>query len=205
MIVVDPMTGGKQATIKAHTGAVCAVAFALHGKIMASGGEDKTVILWDTATWKMARTLPPQGHPILSLAFAPDGDALAIGTGGPGGGAGALALVDPVRLVSLQDFDAIEKTVWSIAFSPAGNLLAIASQGPDGDAMSIWDPASGMRLRIYARGLDVRAVAFARRPDAGGGHEQRHGHRVRFGRSSAGQRWAATRARSSAWPFLPTV
>jgi WD40 repeat protein len=47
------------------------VAFSADGKILASGGGDKIVKLWDTATWREISSLTGHSDAIASLAFSP--------------------------------------------------------------------------------------------------------------------------------------
>jgi WD40 repeat protein len=48
---------------------------------MATGGDDRTVIIWETASGKSRRTLKGQDLTVTSLAFSPDGTLLASGGG----------------------------------------------------------------------------------------------------------------------------
>lgn len=54
-----------------------AVAFAPSGDILAAGGSDGRVTLWDTTRWEEIGTLEV-GAPVVSISFAPDGDLLAV-------------------------------------------------------------------------------------------------------------------------------
>ena len=63
-----------------HQEGVSSVAFSPDGKTLASGSDDKTIILWDLATGQLRGT-PLSGHTrwVNSVAFSPDGKILASG------------------------------------------------------------------------------------------------------------------------------
>jgi WD domain, G-beta repeat len=63
-----------------HIGAVMAIAFSPDGRLLASGGEDRQIRLWDTNTGACLQVLA--GHPwlIAALAFAPNGEMLFSGS-----------------------------------------------------------------------------------------------------------------------------
>ncbi|MEK6644274.1 MAG: SRPBCC domain-containing protein [Planctomycetota bacterium] len=64
-------------SIDAHKDGIMSVAISPDGTLIASGGNDNLVKLWDAATGKEVATL--QGHtaPIFTVTFSPDGDLIA--------------------------------------------------------------------------------------------------------------------------------
>jgi WD40 repeat protein len=72
----DAATGKDIAAIRAHTGAVNALAFSPDGRRLASGGQDNAVCIFEAATGKVLLRL--QGHQaaVNSVKFSADGKTL---------------------------------------------------------------------------------------------------------------------------------
>ena len=56
-----------------HTDSVLALAFSPNGKLLVSGGSDKTVRLWEADTGKLRRTRERHAAPVSTVAFSPNG------------------------------------------------------------------------------------------------------------------------------------
>ena len=71
--IYDASTYKKQMVFTEHTDSVLAVAFSPNGKLLISGGLDKTVRLWNADTGKLRRTREEHKAPVNTVAFSPDG------------------------------------------------------------------------------------------------------------------------------------
>jgi WD40 repeat protein len=173
-----------------------AMAMSADGRLLAGAGQDGQVWLWETATGKELRRVvlhrqgpprPGEGIWMLqpSLAFSPDGRALAAGafaqhrgqgkpmvrvwevaTGGerihlePAGGVlppdNDYGLTLPNQAEALAD-----RILLSLAFSPDGKNLVMGG----GRGIYLWDLARGREARQFS-GPRVFARAFALSPDS---------------------------------------
>ncbi|SOE79098.1 WD40 repeat [Streptomyces sp. OV198] len=122
-------------------------AFTADGRILAVGGEDGTLQLWDTRTGRLRRSLAGHAHGVRSVAFSPDGRTLASGDDD-----GSVRLWDMTLGASNSVLADPRMKADLMAFSPDAGTLATASIS--GLGAYLWDTRTG-RLRVR---LDVGAA-----------------------------------------------
>ncbi|WPJ60419.1 hypothetical protein SMAC4_13266 [Sordaria macrospora] len=98
------------------------------------------------------QTLEGHGDFVDSVAFSPDGQRLASGSGDR-----TIKIWDPASGSCLQTLEGHGYSVRSVAFSPDGQRLA---SGSDDETIKIWDPASGSCLHTIPTSTLITDISF---------------------------------------------
>jgi WD40 repeat protein len=127
-----------------HVSNVNAVAVTRDGKLLASGGNDKSIRLWDTATGTMLRMLTGHLSDVQSLAFSPDGDKLL--SGSFDGTVKLWEVATGKNLYTLRSHTGpgFSDSFDSVAYSGDGQVIVGAGRN---DYIMLWDAATGKELR----------------------------------------------------------
>jgi WD40 repeat protein len=147
-------THGMTEYLTGHTSDVASVAFRPHGKQLASGSDDGTVILWNLSTGRPLNILRGDGASISAVAFSPDGKLLAAADAG-----GTVTLWNATTGVRQQTISGAVGPVQTVAFSPGGRSLAF---GGDKHTIELWDLAASKAVGML-RGHtgNVYDIAFS--------------------------------------------
>jgi len=155
-ITLHNTSGGLETRVLPMTGQIEALAISPKGRFLAAGNNDGSIKLWALDASAKAVTLPGAGNAVLALAFAPDGNRLAV------------SCVDQfIRIYNLEHPEQMPTVITgrsprlrTLAFSKDGKHLASASDIDD--AVRIWDPLTGelvTELKGHTNG--ILSIAFS--------------------------------------------
>jgi WD40 repeat protein len=149
--------------LRGHKGIIACAALSPDGKLLATGGFDKTIRLWDLAAGQEIAVLTGHENVVRCLAFAPDGRTLASASTDK-----TVRLWDVASRKEKAVLTRFEVGAAGVAFSPDGKLLALCAsddsnfRAPGG--IKIWDLAANREREGFA-GAKVSALAVAFSPD----------------------------------------
>jgi WD40 repeat protein len=137
-----------------HYGAVYCAAFNNDGTLLASGGDDGTIRIWNTSTGTLIITL--LGHPsnVRSVAFSPDGTKLASGSSD-----NTIKLWNVNTGTVINTLSGHTDIVTSVTFSPDGTKLASGSYDK---TIKLWNVSTGTLINTLSGYTNyVCSVAFS--------------------------------------------
>jgi WD40 repeat protein len=110
-----------------HTGDISKVSFSPNGELLATGGADKRIILWDLLSQRELRSFSNGLNAIQSLAFSPDGKILACCSGGLIDREYELLIWKTDNGELINRIGGYKSVINDITFSPDGSLIAIST------------------------------------------------------------------------------
>lgn len=138
-----------------HLGDVRSLAFSPAGDKLASGGIDKSVLVWDVKTGKRLALSREHKGSVCAVAISPDGKTLASGCG-----AETIKLwdLDNVSTGSLVSISYHKSVIRTLAFSPDGKTLA---SGSEDKRLKLWNLASRREVASFKHDGQLRLVLFS--------------------------------------------
>jgi serine/threonine protein kinase/WD40 repeat protein len=149
-------SGQNTVTYRGHAAAVLSVAWRPVNagvQLLASGGDDEIVQVWDTQA-RRRRMFPRLGASVSSVAWSLDGSYILAGTLGNGGH--ALPLSSGTVTKSLGRLD-----LHALAFSPDGSFIAAATESGFVSVITVQAP----HKIVFSRSLSSAALSLAWSPD----------------------------------------
>jgi WD40 repeat protein/serine/threonine protein kinase len=158
---------GRQVAILSGKETPAAMVFSPDSRLLATGGNESRVYLWEAATGEQRAALPAQTGMVRAVAFSPDSKTIAY--------------AGDDHAIHFWDLDGREKgllsghrgAVMGLAFSPDGRTLASVS---DDGTCRLWQLSTGSEMLSFvvanrsithvAFNPDGRYLAFAGPPDA---------------------------------------
>ena len=148
----------ERVSLQGHTDIVLCVAYSPDGTRIVSGGADKTLKMWDSATGAEVRLLKGHTVAVYSVGYSPDGKRIVSG-GGDRIDPGELKVWDADKGIELQSLKGHTNWVTGVAYSPDGKHLVSASA--DG-TLKVWDSATGAEIcSLGGHGCFVCCVAYS--------------------------------------------
>lgn len=147
------LDGTPYLTLQGHTAWVRSIAWNNDGSLLASGGDDQTLRLWEIGTGTCRQTLHGHTAWVRSVVFHPHKPLLA-----SGGEDQHIMVWDSTTGERLSVFHGHQGRIRSLAFSPDGAWLASAGEDHQ---IALWDLEKQTCVRTF-RGHDarVRSVVF---------------------------------------------
>ena len=143
----DSETGERVLSFQGHDGDVNDVAFSPDGSLLASTGEDETLKVWDTSTWRVVSSLSADGG-AWGPSFSADGSLVAAAWGE--------ADSAEVRILNLSNDRVVSKVgvpfAIDTALSPDGEHVAVArtwARDEEAGAGAVFDVATGEQAFVF--------------------------------------------------------
>ncbi len=143
-------------TLQSPDALITSIAFSPDGKLLASGGVDGDVRLWNVQTASLEHLISlADATTVYSVAFSPDGHLLAIATDSPN-----VTLWDTATGTLKGTLKGHSDSIYALAFSPDGHLLASGSRDT---TIRLWnvDTMQPTGQPLAGHSAEVMAVAFS--------------------------------------------
>ena len=148
--------GDWRGSVSGHTSPAYSLAFRPNSYLLASGGGDNTVRIWDVRdrdNLRHVRTLRGHTGIVWSVAWSPDGRTLASGSRD-----GTVRLWNPNNGINFAVLRGHTEEVFCVAWSPDGRILASGSRDT---TIRLWDPDThGIRRLLREHTSNVLSLAF---------------------------------------------
>lgn len=156
-------TGGSAAVLEGHDQYVTCLDISRDGRLALSGGDDRTLRLWDLETRQCTRVLEGHEHRVGTVCLSLDGRLALSGSDDR-----TMRLWDLTTGTCQHVFDIGSGRVFSVALSPDGRLAMMAASTDESVAgieetnLQLWNLMAGRRQRGFEGHTSVvKAVALS--------------------------------------------
>lgn len=126
-----------------HHGGIISLAWSADGRMLASGGADGSIRIWDAASGELQRIIHAHSSGVNALAWQPGKSTLA-----SAGGDAAIQFWDPESGAARRSISTT--AVHSLLWSPDGKKLAgVNSKMEEITKVQVWDAATGTVLQTF--------------------------------------------------------
>ncbi len=151
----DTTTYQEIGLLTAHTSAVKCLAFSPDGNILASGGNDGTILLWHRSTGAQ-KVLTGSTESVSNLEFSPDGQTLANGSGG------TIRFWDTITGEQKSTLTGLPEHISDLSFSPDGKTIVSVTWGGE---ISISDTVTSKLKKTFTVEMTDSVFNTAFSPD----------------------------------------